>query len=262
MSGARILFPEFRDEQSDSRYPFADTATLIATDGVTTIARDTFIDATLHPINAGTRIYLSAVVVEQQKITIQIGDETTRVIAQTSFNPSPGQFVPTDVLPLADLRNRPAGALVAATDKLVFFSSWDIGRYEFTPAATEFVASVCIPAQEPGVRGALTEKDDLITDDLWLIGDGGVVIRHEGVQNGYQIIRVDIVGVPLATRFVCIPFDRFTPKNFVRTINNCPADEYGNFTLTATGFEVEDTVLRVSHRDGIIFIDAVGRKVV
>lgn len=262
MSGARILFPEFRDEQSDSRYPFADTATLRADDGVTIIGRDTFIDATLHPIGAGTRIYLSAVIVEQQKITIQLGDESTENVAQTSFNPAPTQFVATDILPLTDPRGRPAGALIAATDQLVLFSSWEIGRYEFSPAATEFVASVCIPAREPGVRGVLTANDNLITDDLWLIGDGGVVIRHEGEQNGYQIIRVDIVGVPLFSRFVCIPFERFTPKNFVRTINNCPADEYGNFTLTATGFEAEDTVLRVSNREGIIFIDAIGRKVV
>lgn len=262
MSGARILFPEFRDEQSDSRYPFADTATLRADNGVATIARDVFIDATLHPIGAGTRIYLSAVIVAQQKITIQIGDETTENVAQTSFNPAPTQFLTTDVLPLIDSYGRPAGALVADTKKLVLFSSWDIGRYEFSPPATEFVASVCIPAQEPGVRGVLTGNDELITDDLWLIGDGGVVIRYEGEQGGYQIIRVDIVGVPLFSRFMCIPFERFTPKNFVRTINDCPADEYGNFTFTATGFEAEDTVLRVSNRDGIIFIDAVGRKVV
>jgi hypothetical protein len=262
MSGTRILFPEFRDEQSDSRYPFADTATLIATDGVTTILRDMFIDAALHPIGATDRLYLSRVVVEQQNIILKIGDRTNAELASTSFNPARQQLNTTDTLTLTDVFGRPAGALVAATEKLILFSSWSLGTYNFLPAATEFSATVCIPAQEPGVRGVLTDANDLIADDLWLIGDGGVVIRHEGLQNGYQIIRVDIVGVPLFSRFVCIPFERFAPKNFVRTINNCPPDEYGNFTLTATGFEVEDTVLRISNRDGIIFIDAVGRKVV
>lgn len=268
MSGARILFPDFRDEQADSRYPFADTATLRANDGLTEIGRDTFVDAALYVIGAGNRLYISSIIVEAQKITIRIGDERTAVVAETSFAPSPIRIPENGVLPVVDTRGRPAGALVVVADKnrlidnkLVLFSGWTIGTYVFEPEATEFVPTVCIPAKEPGVRGILTENDDLITGDIWLIGDGGVVFRHEGMQDGKQIIRVDVAGVPLFKRFSCAPFDRFEPKNFIKTINNCPPDEFGNFTLTATGFEVEDTVLRVSNRDGIIFIDAVGRKV-
>lgn len=262
MSGARILFPDFRDEQSDSRYPFVDTATLRADDGVTEIARDTFLDASLYVIGGRGHFYISAVIVAPQKITLRIGDDDTANIAETSFIPNPIQTPDNDTLTLTDARGRPSGALIADAEKLVLFSGWDIGTYTFTPLATEFVATVSIPANEPGVRGALTEAGDLITGDLWLVGDGGVVLRHEGEQDGYQIIRVDIVGVPLFSRFICIPFERFTPKNFVKTINHCPPDEYGNFTLTATGFEADDTVLRVTNKDGIIFIDAVGRKVV
>ena len=101
-----------------------------------------------------------------------------------------------------------------------------------------------------------------MTGDIWLIGDGGVTFRYAGVKNGKEIIRVDITGVPLFNRYQCLPFDRFQSKNFVRTINNCPPDEYGNFTLTATNKNVDDPVLRISQDNGIIFIDAVGRKVV
>lgn len=262
MSGARILFPDFRNEQADSRYPFADGATLTATDGVTTIARDTFIDASFYVINAGNNLYISTVIVEPQKITIRFGDENSPLIAETFFAPNPVNAPSTGALTVVDLYGRPAGTLVTATDNLSLFTGWPAGTYTFTPAATEFVATTLIPAQEQGVRGVLTGDNKLITGDLWLIGDGGVVLRHMGEQNGYQIIRVDVVGVPLFSRFLCLPFDRFAPKNFVKTINNCPPDEYGNFTLTATNFEVDDTVLRISNKDGIIFIDAVGRKVV
>lgn len=262
MSSARILFPDFREEQGDSRYPFADSATLTATDRVTTIPRAAFIDATLHPIGARRRLYISSVTVAAQKITLQLGDENSANIANTAFVPNPIRLPDSGILELRDTFGRPAGAILTDINKLVEFSSWNIGTYTFAIGATEFVASVHIPAGEPGVRGVLTPAEQLITGDLWLIGDGGVVLRHEGEQNGYQIIRVDVIGVPLFSRFVCIPFDRFTPKNFLKTINDCPPDEYGNFTLTATGFEVEDTVLRVTNKDGIIFIDAVGRKVV
>jgi hypothetical protein len=261
MSGTRILFPDFRDEQGDSRYPFVDTATLVATDGVTRILRDTFIDASFFVINGGAQIYISSVTVATRLVTLNFSDETGTVVATTSFVPNPVQAPQTGALDVQDMLGRPAGVLVSTADRLTTFAGWSVGTYAFPPAATTFVATAIIPANEPGVR-ALQFDGQLITDDVWLIGDGGVVLRHEGVVQGANVIRVDVVGVPLFQRFVCTPFDRFQPKNFVRTINGCPPDAYGNFTITATGHEVDDTVLRITQRDGIIFFDAVGRKVV
>ncbi|NBP03024.1 MAG: hypothetical protein EBU90_23505 [Proteobacteria bacterium] len=262
MSGARILFPDFRDEQSASKYPFIDSATLTSEDGAVTFEPDTFIDASFYAINSGAHIYVSSVIVGAQKITLVIGDEDNDNIASTSFEPNPVRSPENGALNLVDGYGRPAGTLVTNEENLVLFAGWPVGTYRFTQEATEFVATTSIPAQESGVRGVLTGDDRLTTGDLWLIGDAGVVIRHEGEENGKQIVRVDVVGVPLFNRFLCTPFERFTPKNFVKTINNCPPDEYGNFTLTATNFEVDDTVLRITNKDGIIFIDAIGRKVV
>jgi hypothetical protein len=261
--GTRILFPDFREEQRDSRYPFVDTATLVSGDGRVQIERDTFIDAVFHIINATNRIHISSVVVTTQNVTINLGDEFNTRVASVSFFPTPVQDTQSGALQIFDPLGRPAGTLVTAAEKLSLFAGWAIGTYEFDVAATEFVATTVIPANEPGVRGVkTTSTQNLMTGDIWLIGDGGVTFRHEGVKDGKQIIRVDITGVPLFQRYQCLPFDRFQSKNFVRTINNCPPDEYGNFTLTATGQQAEDTVLRVSQGDGIIFIDAIGRKVV
>lgn len=261
--GTRILFPDFREEQKDSRYPFVDTATLVSTDGTVQIERDTFIDAVFHIIDAASRIHISSVQVTTQNVIINFSDEFNTNIAATAFSPSPVQDTQTGALQIFDLFGRPAGMLVATADKLALFAGWSVGIYEFAIAATEFVATTAIPTNEPGVRGVkTTSTQNLMTGDIWLIGDGGVTFRHEGVKDGKQIIRVDITGVPLFQRYQCLPFDRFQSKNFVRTINNCPPDEYGNFTLTATGRQVEDTVLRISQGEGIIFIDAIGRKVV
>lgn len=259
---ARILFPDFRDEQKDSRYPFVDTANLTANDELTVIQRDTFIDAVFYIIGAGNRIYISSVTVAAQKVTITFGDENNAAVAYTSFAPNPIAATPNGGLAVYDPLGRPAGMIVATKDNLSLFTGWSIGEYEFSPAATEFVSTTVIPAREPGVRAIMPATKELATGDLWLIGDTGVTFRHEGVQDGKQIVRVDVVGAPLFKRAVCTPYDRFQSKNFVRTINNCPPDDYGNFTLTATGYEADDTVLRITQSDGIIFIDAVGRKVV
>lgn len=262
MSSARILFPDFRDEQSDSRYPFVDTATLLSDDGTTSILRDTFIDAVFYVINGQPPLYISAVTVEPQNVILNFSDATGDIVATAAFAPNPIQISETGALDVVDLYGRPAGAIVADVDKLTAFTGWNLGTYTFAPEATPFVDSVVIPAQEPGVRGLLTSDGTLLTRDVWLVGDAGVVLRYDGVVNNEQIIRVDIVGVPLFNRFVCSPFNRFDAKNFVRTINNCPPDEYGNFTITASGAGASDTVLRVSNKNGIIFFDAIGKKVV
>lgn len=261
--GTRILFPDFRDEQRDSRYPFVDTATLMSTNGVVEVQRDTFIDAVFHIIGSTGNLYISRVKVMPRTITIYIGDEVTRELAYVSFSPTPVQNTVSGALQVYDMRNRPAGMLVTNAEKISLFAGWPLGDHTFDADATKFVPTVIIPANEPGVRGLTTDSTSkLLTGDVWLIGDNGVVFRYEGEQDGKQIIRVDVVGVPLFVRNQCQPTDRFQPKNFVKTINNCPPDEYGNFTLTATGQSVEDTVLRITQNDGIIFIDAVGRKVV
>ena len=262
MSSARILFPDFRDEQADSKYPFVDTATLTADDGVTRIPRNTFYDACLFVINGNDNAYISSIVIANQLVTINISDAANLDVARASFAPKPIQAPETGALELLDNYSRPAGTLVIDRERLTVFAGWAEGTYTFGPAATEFAATTVIPAQEPGVRGLLKPDDSLLTGDVWLIGDGGVVLRYVGEKQGAHVIRVDIVGVPLYTRFVCLPFDRFTAKTFVRTINNCEPDEYGNFILTGTEFEVDDTVLRIVQKDNAVYFDAVGKKVV
>ena len=262
MSSARILFPDFRDEQADSRYPFVDTATLTATDNTTVIPRNTFYDACLFCINGSSNSYISSIVISSQLVTINISDAENTDIAATSFAPKPIQAPETGALALLDVYNRPAGTLVIDRERLTVFAGWAEGTYEFEPAATEFAATTSIPANEPGVRGLLKPDNTILTGDVLLVGDGGVVLRHVGIRNNEHIIRVDIIGVPLYQRFVCLPFERFTPKTFIRTINDCPPDEYGNFILTATELEVDDTIVRILQRDNTIYFDAVGKKVV
>ena len=173
---------------------------------------------------------------------------------------------PTDgVLQFFDVYDRPAGMLLSNPLSLGRFSTWTTAVYTFEPTAAEFVASVSIPANEPGVRGVLSPTGALLAGDIWLLGDAGIVIRRE--QNTESVIRVDVVGVPLFKRFVCEPLDDFPAKNYLQTINGCGPDAYGNFTITATGEDVlartqrgkDDTVLRVYPQNGTIVFDAVGR---
>lgn len=260
MSGARILFPQFRDEQADSRYPFADRATLVSTERKLEIGRDTFIDAALYPIGGSKQAYISAIIVATNLVTIQVGDPAVKVRAAATYNPlSPPE---NGVLALQDGYGRPAGMLLSTPLALSRFSGWPAEPHTFTVAATEFVATTVIPAREPGVRALTLDGKDIFTGDMWLIGSRGVVVRADGPQT----VRIDIVGEPLFARYICDPFNRFQPKNFLRTLTingvTCGPDDFGNFVFTATGHGAPDTILRIYPQDGVVKIDTVGRKAV
>ena len=260
MSDARILYPQFRDEQEDSRYPFADTATLVSTERGLDIGRDTFVDASLYPIDGDRGAHISAITVTSTLITVQIGDAAAKKRATATYSPL---AVPENgALDLIDIYGRPAGMLLSTPFLLARFTAWPLETHTFSATAAEFVASVVIPARAPGVRAIYSAANSLLTGDVWLIGDRGVVLRKDGTQT----IRVDVTGEPLFSRHLCEPIGKFTPKTFVKTITTdgiaCGPDDYGNFVLTATDHGISDTVLRIYSQDGNIKIDTVGRKVV
>jgi hypothetical protein len=257
MASSRILFPQFRDEQSSSRYPFVDGATLASNTTGLIISADLFVDASFFGIGGAGKLYLSAVTVSSQNVTITIGDTGASGKFFSTFNalspPADGR------LNFQDAYGRPAGVMITdpsrgGTEALTVFSSWALGTHRFNQDATEFVSTVVIPAAEPGVRALLTADETLHTGDVWLIGKGGVVIRAEGDD----VIRVDIVGEPLFKRFVCAPQTEFPTRTFLRTINGCGPDEFGNFIFTATDKLVDNPAIRIFPNNDTLTFTNVG----
>lgn len=263
MASSRILFPQFRDEQSSSKYPFADSATLTANDGLK-IANDLFVDASFFGIGTAVKLYISQVVITPQSVTITVGDESNFDRLSTSYD----ILTPPDngVLPFTDGYGRPAGILLAEpvirdqagnikkASALLQFSAWTLGAHRFDMAATEIVATAVIPANEPGVRALATDNSPIQTGDIWLVGNNGVVIRAEGED----VIRIDIIGVPLFKRLVCAPQTDFPTRSFLKTINNCGPDEYGNFTITATNKNVAHPNVRIYPSNNTLVFDTIG----
>lgn len=250
MAGERILFPETRDENEFSRYPFADSATLV-TNTNQTIPPETFVDASVYPIGGRERIYIQSVLVRTRLITLTLSDPRGAALCTGAFDP----LDPPDYIPLADTYGRAAGVLVSEPLRLAIFSTWPVGQHTFAIGATEFAASCVIPTPEIGVRGLLTEAGDLFTGDMWIVGDNGVMVR----QDGDGVIRVDIVGDPLFVRRVCAPEELFNIPRFIKTVNGCPPDAAGNYTLNVGNHRAEDTILRIYPADGGVKIEAVGQ---
>ena len=258
MAGSRIIFPEFRDEQADSKYPFADTAALKTAGDGFELPRDGVIDAAIYAIGAGARAYLSRVVVGGNTVTLAVGDENNFNTAQVTYSPLTAPK--NGQLYLRDTYGRPAGMLILTELCLALLGGWPTKEHVFDIAASEFVSSVVVPAQENCVR-AIQSEDELnfLTGDVWLIGGNGVVLRQEDEE----VIRIDINGEPLFKRLLCEGGDEpYAPGPFLQTINGCGPDEYGNFNITAMGQNTPDTVLRIYPDKNQLKIGLVGKKVI
>lgn len=262
---ARIIFPEFRDQQSDSRYPFGDAATLRSNTGFF-IPKNALVDLNLRIINGGVGAYLSSIVVDNDRVSLNFSDFGRR-------NTCSGQYRPLELgddkyftISLSDRSGRPAGVMVGGADELRLLSGWPAGAHTFTAAATELAASVVTPALETGVRALITQSGGVITDDIWLIGDQGVVLRVLADNT----IQINVTGAPLFKRIQCLgedgqPIGDFSPRNYLKTINCCPPDKYGNFNLVVKSNNDDGTerkqILRIFPEGNGLKIAAVGSRV-
>jgi hypothetical protein len=244
------LHPEFRDQYEGTKYPFMDNATMVSEEDQA-IDRDLFEDASLFPIGDTVGIlYIGRIEVETRSVRIVIMDSNRVERCSAEFDPL---FAP-ELLRLTDPFGRPAGILVSKKLKLARFTAWQIGSHLFANNAAQFVPSCVIPTPEVGIRGVMTEDGDLFVRDFLIVGDNGVVVREE--EPG--CIRVDIVGDPLFRRKLCIPVDLFTTPRFVKTINGCPSDQYGNINLTVGDHLNEQTILRIYPTNAGLTVEAAG----
>lgn len=234
----RIIFPEWRNENLDSKYPFADSATLISRDKIS-IPADTFLDASVYPIGGGARAYISSLEIGNRLATIWVGDATNTTRASGSFDP----LAPPELVALIDTYGRPAGMFVADPLRLAAAQAWPTGTHVFDIGATEFAASCTISTPEVGVRGLIAAQGNLLTGDAWLIGENGVAVTLD--PDDGTSIRVDVVGDPLFSRRLCYPLDLFLSPRFVKTINGVPPDSSGNFQITVATRSASDTILRI-----------------
>lgn len=266
-----VIFEQWREQTSNNNFPFAAPATLVNSEGKV-IVEGSFVDAALYVIGGQAGLFLSKVVITHQTVTFFVGDSLDRERASGAI-----ALVNTaDDIYLSDRFNRPAGVLISTASRLNVFQAWGLGEHTFEPAESEFAATVCIPTPPLGVRGIMLESGEILTGEIWLVGDDGVIVRTEGAtlpadcgqdEETMQTIRVDVVGDPLFRRRLCVPTDLFFTPRFIKSIHiidtneqdiTLTPDAFGNFLLVTNNDLAADTILRiVTQADGVT-IRAVG----
>lgn len=247
-----IILPEWRNENSGRKYPFADTATLDA--GGTVIPNDLFLDARLYPIGALPDIYLASIQIVESTVTLTIADSQTPNLAQATFD----YLTPPELLEFQDQYGRPAGVLVSTAEQLRLLPALFSGLINFQPDQTPFAGSTIVPQPQPGVRGILLDDGSFFSEDVFLIGVKGVVLR----KIDSQTIRVDIVGDPYAQLKECaVEGIQTVPFCGLKTINGIRPDPVtGDFKISpgANPPYAIDNILRVTFENGDLVVENVG----
>lgn len=218
----QLLFPEFREEQQVSRYPFGDNC-LLTTDDDLVLDPGLFLDASLFPVGDYPQLAIQMITVTYSKITITIGNDTAPDLLVAEYNP----LEPPEAITLYQ-DERVGGVLVPDLTLLATLQSWSPGEHSFPAGSAEFVPSVNLSCPDTGVLGLVLANGDTVSGDVWLIGDGGVVLSSPEDN----VIRVDIVGDPLFRRRQCETEDtHFVTPSYLKTINTVPPDYLGNFQI-------------------------------
>lgn len=253
MASQRILVPEWRDENKDSRYPFSDSSTLENTIGGL-LDKDLFLDAIIYSLGGEGPFYLRSIQNENGiiKVVINNAANTNEIVGTVDT------YANNKGVPLFDTNGRPAGLLVYDADRAIRLQGWPSTSVDFANNA-QFVASVVIPVPENHLSGFILPDGTVVTGEVWFFGENGIVVRQED-----DAIRFDFVGDPLFKRKLCDTESEtslFETPNFIKTINGIPADVYGNFLLTANNELAGDSILRIypNSAENVVKIELVGQ---
>lgn len=201
----------------------------------------TFLDASLYPIGGTARLHLSKVVIDSNIVRICIGDANTDELASTEFDFASSP----DVLHFKDSFDRPAGLLVSDAERLSLFAGWPTGEHRFTADETAFVSRCCIPMPAVGFRGFELEDGSILSGDIRLIADNGIVFTLEQLElpatpdeaaQSVNVVRVDVVGDCLSRRKLCVDDDAFETPRLLQTLRvSSPAASGESSPVAAEG---------------------------
>lgn len=247
----RVAVREWRDERAATRFPFSDEAGLVSRTGLA-VDPGAFVDGVLYPVGATGRVHLAAVVVAPRAVTLEFGDAGGAVVAAGTFDP----VDPPAAVALADPAGRPAGVLVGAADRLAAFQTYPAGRHPFSRDQGEVAAGALVPVPGSPVRGVVLDDGEVLTGDVWLVGEDGVVLTRTAAST----LRVDVVGDPLFRRRLCGEVGLFETPRILRTVNGAGPDAAGAFTVW-NGDDTADGVLRVTPTPTGFKVGVAGRAV-
>lgn len=260
------VYPPWRDEHSNTNFPFTDSSNLISVNGVE-LPKNLIVDAAIHPPGLTGSARLQSITIRNRSLTFTISSDDGVVLCQGSWPPLDDQS-DISVVPLATSDSKPAGVLVVNPRIVSHFMLRGSSEFifvrdqaEFVPSVTKFVVDNASVLEG---EGELLNQDE----ELYLVGDRGVVLTCESRQEiiegelqGVTVIRVNAVGDPLSRRTDCGEAKFETPRFITQVVFqvgeetiSCDPSGVGEIFILAENTGDKEPALRISvDQDGINF---------
>lgn len=245
---SQVVTREFVDQLADTPYPFSDASDLRAHTGFR-LDYGIIQDAAIYIPGEAVGLSLTSLTISPRSAVFGFGTPTSPDMVSGSCDP----LEPVDAVALTDARGQDRGTLALNTARVGRLSAWTYDTHLFS--AAELVATVVLPLPATGVQTLAAASSAGKTGDVWLYGEGGVVVRHVSGE-----IRFDVTGDPLFLRRLCEPVELFQNQSYLKTINGCPGRN-GRFDLLAGTSIAADSVLRVYATDNGLRVEAAGAQI-
>jgi len=232
---SEVLYPEWRQDNEHSRYPFSDSASLTA-DTNQVLDKDYILDMRIYPIGITDPVYVSRI---------------TRTSAYVSINfaSGGGEFggglwdigtLTENKLELFDENAVSIGIIVLSNSGKIALEGWPIGDHNFAQVATELVSTCVVPQPQVGIRGFLLDDGSFLSGNAAFVGGRGVWLSDDGGH-----MRIDITGDFGQFKDQCGNLESFVTIPPVKTINGEPPDENGNFLIVPSMDNGKAPIFRV-----------------
>jgi len=242
-----VLLGEYRNQNSNRVYPFADSATLADTTGAS-LPTDFIIDAFLYPMDTTGNVYLHSIDTAASKVYFGDANTDLAFAVCTYVNTSDTAYV-YETGPYA----RQIGVVVFGSGVSSVLGG-SVLR-EFGHDATGLCATAYTSMVQPGVRGVLLDDGTLVTGAITLVaGTGMDIISYQGAGEGY--VYFDMFGTLPPTDDDCAGPDVLPPLItricFERMPNSMfSIGSYGNgISVSGHGFS-QDDICRVQRERGL-----------
>lgn len=264
-------FPEWRDEQEYSRYPFEDWCSLTTTTGEK-FESSTFIDAAVYLIDNVEPVQLTRVDVDAEYVKLYFGTVVDELQASCTV-----EWTSADQqLQLIDQLGRACGVLVTDAARLSVFQGWGNGTFTFAIGDAVLVSACNHVIPSAGVTAFELDDGSVIYGDCYIAGDNGVVLNCVPttrktecglVESPRYAIQVHAVGDPLFLRRLCEP-NLFRSNSFLQTLVfqkgskevELGSGDDGRIMIWQAPVVSTNTILRVVQRNNKLSVTVVGEK--
>jgi len=200
-----VLLNEYRNQNEQRNYPFADDATMVDNQGAV-LPADFIVDAILYPIGALGQVYLSKVDGAAKQLWfsdavlgIYVG-YATYVPGQTYAYVHQYQTA-TQLFDGAVLYDRQIGTVVFGSSAGSILAGAAVR--EFAADSTPLVPTAFVCIKQPGVTGLIETANRLLTGDVTVKGGYGVTTWTYVDGDGLSILEIDVLGVTLPDDTEC-----------------------------------------------------------